>query len=347
MGSNQEITGNDVSSVPTFYIMQLEKVLAREGVALASCLDEQGLCYEQFKQAGAKMAAEHFIILVNTLVEGHGIKRPGVLLGEALQLIHHGPFGLAIMNSPTVIDIISLFERFIAMRVPGLELHIIEKHNDIVVTVHDLYWREHLHQFFIDALTSALLNLHSSLVSEGNSPVISRVVFDYSMDKHGCKSHRQHLHSECSAPDIERLYDQPYCAIVLDKSKAHQPLVNSDKVSFDYAVKLCEMEYEALVVNNATEKLRHFLRQHNATIPSLENAADALCISKRTLHRQLEKENTSFRKEREKTLMRKALDLLFVKRLSVKQTAYQLGYTEPTNFRRAFVNYYGRPPSAF
>lgn len=341
---------HDVSNVPTFYIMQLEKVLASKGVSLDTCLSSLGLDYESLTCPGATMSGEHFTRLINTIVENHHINDLGLLLGSALQLIHHGPFGLAVMNSPTVMDIVTLFERFIAMRVPALELHVIEEPNNIVVTVHDLYWSSHVHRFFIDALTSALLNLHSSLVNEGNSAVITRITFDYSKSSHNNEFSHDNINQEDTRENmwgIEAHYDQPYCGIVLNKEKAGQPLISSDRVSYDYAVKLCEMERSELVADSVTEKLRRFLRRHQTEMPSLEAAADALYMSKRTLHRSLAKENTSFRKERERTLMRDAVDLLYVRGLSVKQTAYHLGYTEPANFRRAFVNYYGRPPSAF
>ena len=333
--------------VPTFYIMHLEKVLSRQGLSLTACLEKLGLRYENYTRAGATMASEHITALINTIVDDYHITAPGTLLGEALQLIHHGPFGLAVMNSPTVLDIISLFERFITMRVPAIELHVLESQNEIIVTVHDLYWSGNVHQFFIDALISALLNLHQGLVNEGNSRVITRVMFDYlkqnSADEEGiCDGNLNLVPS-----DILKLYGQGYCAIVLNKEKASRNLVTSDKVSFDYAVMLCERERADLVADSAGEKLRRYLRQQQLEIPTLESAANALYVSKRTLHRQLARENTSFRQERDGILMRQALNLLFVKQMSVKQTAFQLGYTEPANFRRAFVKYYGCSPSTY
>ena len=327
------------TGISTFYVSHLQRILEENKVSLASYLNVDNHELANYFKADGVMSCETFDTLVSNLVRSSGVASPGLLLGKALHAIHHGPFGLAIMNAPTVLDVVYLVQRFIAMRAPGLTLFVYEKEHEIVVTVHDDQWSGHTHQFLIDALTGAFLNLHNSLVTMGNQPVIQTLLFDYDASER----HSHELFTGCP----ERLYNAHQSGIVLNKEASQTPLMGTDSVSYSYAVSLCEQERKRSVTDSYVEKLALYFKQCNEALPTLSDAALFLCMSKRTLHRKLQLEHTSFIKQRDRFLMKRAIDLLTVKKQTVKEVAYLLGYNDQANFRRAFVSWYGCAPSQY
>jgi AraC-like DNA-binding protein len=63
------------------------------------------------------------------------------------------------------------------------------------------------------------------------------------------------------------------------------------------------------------------------------------------LHRRLEQEGTSFKQLLDEARHTRALEYLQAGKFSIKELAYSLGYTDPTNFRRAFRRREGVAPS--
>lgn len=78
----------------------------------------------------------------------------------------------------------------------------------------------------------------------------------------------------------------------------------------------------------------------------LENTAKLLRLSPRSLRRHLDQSGSSFRKICQDVRMELAREYLYNTRMSLKQIAYQLGYKHPSNFNRAFSDYYGNSPQA-
>ncbi len=75
-----------------------------------------------------------------------------------------------------------------------------------------------------------------------------------------------------------------------------------------------------------------------------DRAATALRTSERTMRRRLSQENTSFQRILDKYRAALAQDYLGETSLSTQQIGELLGFTEATNFRRAFLRWSGRSP---
>jgi AraC-like DNA-binding protein len=84
-----------------------------------------------------------------------------------------------------------------------------------------------------------------------------------------------------------------------------------------------------------------------AQAPSLEEIAARLNMSSRTLHRRLHEEGTSFRAVRDALRREIALDRLQKTTRSVADIAFELGYSEPSAFFRAFQGWTGGAPSTY
>jgi AraC-like DNA-binding protein len=76
-------------------------------------------------------------------------------------------------------------------------------------------------------------------------------------------------------------------------------------------------------------------------------AARALNMSRRTLQRRLAEEGTSFTEVLDETRRQVALRYVGNSRMPLKEVCYLVGFSEPSNFTRAFRRWTGKAPSDY
>ena len=81
--------------------------------------------------------------------------------------------------------------------------------------------------------------------------------------------------------------------------------------------------------------------------PKLDDIADNMLISTRTLERRLHAAGTSFRQIENEVRMRLAAQYVSLGYMSAKEIAYMLGYSQPGTFHRAFKSWYGVTPGEY
>ena len=80
-------------------------------------------------------------------------------------------------------------------------------------------------------------------------------------------------------------------------------------------------------------------------IPKQENIAETLHVSLRSLQRRLKEEETSYKDLLEDTRQALALQYLRDSHRSIGEITYLLGFSEPSNFTRAFKRWTGKTPA--
>ena len=82
-------------------------------------------------------------------------------------------------------------------------------------------------------------------------------------------------------------------------------------------------------------------------IPKLDEIADMFNVSRRTIERNLQFEGTHFSEIKRRYLQRKSYDLLSNEKLSVKEIASLLDYSNSQNFIRTFKSWIGISPNEY
>jgi len=80
---------------------------------------------------------------------------------------------------------------------------------------------------------------------------------------------------------------------------------------------------------------------------SAETIAAKLNTSRQTLYRQLKGENATFEQVLDDLRHRMALDYIAAKKVSVNETAYLVGFSDPASFSRAFKRWTGKSPREY
>lgn len=80
---------------------------------------------------------------------------------------------------------------------------------------------------------------------------------------------------------------------------------------------------------------------------SQESVADGLHMSLRSLQRRLKNERTSYKQLLDETRRELAAHYMAESHVSINEITYLLGFSEPSNFSRAFRRWTGKSPSAY
>jgi AraC-like DNA-binding protein len=76
----------------------------------------------------------------------------------------------------------------------------------------------------------------------------------------------------------------------------------------------------------------------------MDGIASTLGLSRQTLSRRLKAEGTTFEKVLDELRHRMALNYMSGQKVSVNETAYLVGFSEPAAFSRAFKRWTGTSP---
>jgi AraC-like DNA-binding protein len=143
-------------------------------------------------------------------------------------------------------------------------------------------------------------------------------------------------------------YDYPENAIYFDKADITQrlPTANAElaraneKIIVDYLARLDK--------NNITTQVKSKLLDLLPSGHSTEEAViQALHLSQRTLQRKLKEEGTTFKELLDETRRELAKEYVNDTSLSFSEITYLLGFSEQSNFTRAFKRWQGQSPSAY
>ncbi|AXQ31535.1 AraC family transcriptional regulator [Solimonas sp. K1W22B-7] len=132
-------------------------------------------------------------------------------------------------------------------------------------------------------------------------------------------------------------------AALLDK-----PLTTSNPVTAPQILAQCERELSLLQPSgDCLTRVRAALLSKPGEYPGLDEVAERLCTSSRTLKRRLQQQGANFQQLLDEVRHREAVRLLENPTLSVEEIANRVGYSSSANFTRAFRKWVGNTPGAF
>jgi AraC-like DNA-binding protein len=135
---------------------------------------------------------------------------------------------------------------------------------------------------------------------------------------------------------------------VLDTASLALPLAQADADSAVMFERSCrELLNEIERHDSLANELRHLLLSSPGNLPDAATAAAKMRLGERTLRRRLADEGTTFQAILDEVRCRIATDYLVSTHLSTQEIAELLGFSEATNFRRAFLRWTQRSPTSY
>lgn len=346
MNSSRPQSGHPVSglqagpmaAVRAHYADILCQLAEERQVDRAGLLKAAGIRPSRLEHPENLITVEQFSVLCRAAIKRTGDPALGVEYGRRLKFTTHGALSQAAISCDTVGQALSVFIKYFRIRFVYMQLACLIEDELAVIQLDVLHDLDDLYRFNVEAVMSSLMDVNLLLFGrqllEGGS----------------CR---------VSYPEPEDL--SPYEPLFVDSlifgADANQlrfrreflelPIALSNPVARRVAEAQCEEELRLLEASESTawrvERLLEAVR--DGRLPTIEAVAVELNVSPRTLRRQLSGEGVRFQDILEGIRHRRALELLRISSLGVDAIAERLGYSDPSNFGRAFRKWEGVSPS--
>jgi AraC-like DNA-binding protein len=274
-------------------------------------------------------------LLLKILRENPAMSSIGFEFGEQMDLASAGIIGQAILSCPTLGVACDLACRYYPLTGLLLDFDRQRVGDDFIFTF-EVGYENVPPQIKIMILESLLASWQgANKLLFGIDLQIKTLCFDYPEPTY---VQLYHDYFNC---DIH--FNCHRTTMTIDASLIHHPTLTSNPVAHHRAVGHCE---EALqrrcIVQTTTDQVRRLIKEMNkVSDANIEIVAGRLNLSSRSLNRRLRLEEVSYKTLVDEYRCQRACLLLANTDSSLEQIADQLGYSDPSNFRRAFKKWTG------
>jgi AraC-like DNA-binding protein len=305
------------------------------GVRAAAVLRRAGLSQGLAGQPRVLLTTKELFALWRAIGEVSTNPAIGLLLGTENRTERFHPVGLAALSSENFGAAIDQMARYKQLTCP----------EEIVQEIDDEEWS---------------IQFHWLLADEVEPPVLIECAFAWllSIARHGTGARLSPLRVEFVQPrahakSIERHFGCPVVcgvarnAILFRASDAQRPFVTRNAELLAMLAPQFEEELkQEHGIEDFVERVRITIQERlTGRRPTIEDIADALHVSSRTLQRRLQDEGFSFQGVLENARHQLARHYLNNSVLELNEAAYLLGYEDANSFVRAFRTWEGMPPA--
>ncbi|MGE8496080.1 MAG: AraC family transcriptional regulator [Pseudomonas sp.] len=262
----------------------------------------------------------------------------GLLLGQRLNVSTHGILGYAVLSSANLGKAIQFALKY--YRVLGLtyDLEMVEQGDRVELRASESMPLGPLGRFAAEGLLASLHTIARFLVGER----LEGMAVGFA---HNAPAYAERYERLFGAPVA---FGQPYHWLSMPSAYLERPMALANPAT----VQMCEQQCEALlssldVQDDLLTRVRRLLLARPGEFPDLDSAAGALHTSGRSLRRHLSTMGTSYQQVLDEVRRKLALQYLTTTHLPLYEIAYLLGFSDPSNFRRAFKKWTGKPPSEY
>jgi AraC-like DNA-binding protein len=337
----QTSSTNELSKIIANYYKCLTKVLLEEGVNINPYLKQEGLDRATAFSAEHPHTLEQYYRVVKRVVAGSKIDGVGLKFGQQTKLTDYGILGFALLGCANLVETAKLASKFISMTSNLLEMdQRIEKSAAIVSfrELQPLFWSQ---PFLIEECISETMAIRKALLPEleGHHPIKINLTY--------AKPSYAKLYDDIFQCPIS--FNQPKNELWLPASWLELPISTANEVASEVCAQQCELITSHLSnQGDMVDRVRRTLLSHSMiSILRLEEMAEELHLSPRTLRKRLYDSGTSYKEIVNEIRVQTAMEYLSGSNLSVQEVAYLIGYEHSPNFFRAFKKSVGVTPEQY
>jgi AraC-like DNA-binding protein len=330
---------NDASILATF-VLPIAKALRLRGVDAMELIERAEIDPAHLINADRRVPGAKLDALLKMALEETDEPTFGLLAAEQVTPATLHGLGLSFLASDTVLDALHRLARFAHVLSTGVELKVIERDEFVDLEFHtsDYARDKEVHYAGLDFGMGLVMVMCRITLGDYVSPVhvdTTRPMPDDPSAFASLLGSQIHFGAEEDRITFVRVD-------IIDRLLTSNPelaRVNDEMVE-SYLANFLDVSTSRGVVSKIVEQLPD-------GPPKQKQIAEALNVSNRTLQRKLREEGTSFVDLLQDTRMKLAQKYLARPDRSVVETAYLLGFSEPSTFSRAFKRWTGLAPADY
>lgn len=305
------------------------------GVRASAVLRRAGLPQGFIDQPRVLLTTEQLFALWRGIGDVSSNPAIGLLLGTESKIERFHPVSLAALSTETFGSAVEQMARFKQLTCP----------EEIAQEKDDEEWSLQFRWLLADEVEPPVLieccfAWVLSVARQGTGTRISPLRVEFVQPRAHVKTIERHF--GCSV-----VCGAPRNTIVFRATDAQRPFVTRNAELLAMLAPQFEEELKQQSGDeNFVERVRGAIQQKlTGRRPTIEDIADALHISSRTLQRRLQDEGSSFQRALEEARHQLARHYLNNSVLELNEAAYLLGYEDGSSFVRAFRSWEGVPPA--
>ncbi|WP_135441301.1 AraC family transcriptional regulator [Mangrovimicrobium sediminis] len=320
------------------FVLPVAQALRRFGIDPLELMAEVGIDGAKLANPDWRIPNDRFGALMARSVEASEDEAFGLLAAQQIQpAVLHG-LGLAWLASDTVYDGLRRLVRFGKLVSTSTRMRMWEEGEFVVIDLGDTPLADQGYHALRDYAAGSVARMCTLALGEYLAPVL------VSLDRPPPTAPDRWAALLCS----QVAFDAPTCTLQWYRSDILEPLVTGDPALARANDEATQSHLDSFLnQSTARQVVDKILEMLPDGPPAQHDVAAALHLSNRTLQRKLRDEDTSFSDLLQDTRLQLARKYLRQHSRSVVETAYLLGFSEPSTFSRAFKRWTGVAPADF
>lgn len=325
----------DAFTLPAAQALDVAELVKTWGISRDQLFEGLGLSGAALERPDARITLHRYIALLERARQLSSQPALGFFLGMRMRVPTHGFLGFAAMTASTLREALELVVRYAPTRTNALRFELRVKGGEASLFVDELTDLGEARDSILLMLSVGLWQIGQELTGQ---VLTGSVAYPFAKPAYAAQFDDLSISISWGAQrTCLRFAD-----VLLDA-----PLSMANPVALHLAREQCERALDALDAQALTTRVREALpRGEDAGFHSLEEVAGKLGVSSRTLKRKLKAEGTAFSDILDQLAIEQARVLLRTA-LSVEQIAERMGYSDVSNFGRAFRRWTGTTPAAY
>lgn len=320
------------------WALAIARTLDSLGCDAEAAFEEAGLSYADARDPNARFPVSAMTRLWRQAVEITGSPAIGLIVAEQVQPASLHALGLSVLASATPGDALQRVARYSRIVSNAANINIVRKGElvelQFLIPDHGI---ELAYEAF-DAFIGNIVKLGRMLAQRDVSPVCIELMRPRPEDTSAYEAVFR-CPVEFAAKRHRIIFEAKYLDEPLPSANPELAQLN-DKVIVDYLARFDRSQITVQVRNLIIQRLP-------SGEPAQDEVAASLNLSTRSLQRRLSEEKSSYKELLEGT--RKELAEQYLRRsdVSLGEITYLLGFSDQSNFSRAFKRWFGRTPGEF
>lgn len=327
----------DRGSQSLFGIAPIAREVESQGVDLAELFRGCGLDPAHIVDPSAKMSRRQRLIIYRNAQRLSSTSEIGLLAGRHQRLSDFGVYGYAFASCETLGDAMLFSIRNMSAACPVMQVRYRTEGHGIVLSSHGSDDLSDILPFIAEYWRSSMQTLINR--ATGGTSTSCRMLFPYAAPRHW------RLYEEIFECPVD--FDTGVMEWHFDESTLARPLPDANPVNASLLEALCVRLIENTRGASGLERRIRLICTESPAIPAATEMATRLGLSSRSMFRRLTAEATTYQLIVDDVRRTLAMDLLRDPTLSLEVIGQRLGFTEATNFSKAFRRWTGMAPSEY
>lgn len=323
----------------TPYLGLLIRTLDERGLPGSRLLQGTGLSVEDLLQPGMQLPASLCLRWIDGAREMGMTPEMSLEVAAGLDLRYHGFLGYAVLASSTLGEALAMAVRYLTTRTRVLLLSHFQDGDRQVIQFDQGVPLGERFPWIMDGMMAALFAICRQMFRVA-PPAVTEFRLGYPE-----QPHHQRLRAETEG---RLVFDCGVTQLRFPAALLAIPVSTADAPLASLAAQQCEQALKAMQAQQSLlGQVRQLAEQQPGRQDDMERVAEALHMTSRTLRRRLQALGTGYQQIVDELRRAQAMDALANSAVRVEVLAERLGYSDASNFGRAFRRWTGMSPAAW